>query len=147
MRIFAHFGWGCLENAKVKPLRTVGGSNRSRCGAVFTLKMQSEPCARSGWVESCSLWRDKRIENAKRTLRARWAGQIALAAARCAFSKCKVNPLRALGGSNRSRCGTVRVLKMRGEASAHSGWVESPSLWRGPAAARKSSRFEHDSAT
>ena len=40
---------------------------------------------------------------------------------------CKVNPLRALGGSSRSRCGAARVLRSQSEPSAHFGRAES--LW------------------
>ena len=47
-----------------------------------------------------------------------WVGQIALAVARCAFSACEANPLRTLGGSNRSRCGAVRILSVQKCGSA-----------------------------
>ena len=67
----------------MNPLRTLGGSNRSRCGAVA------------------------HFENAKWALCAHWVGRIALAVVRCAFCACEVNPLRTLGGSNRPRCGAV----------------------------------------
>ena len=38
------------------------------------------------------------------------------------------DPLRTLRGLNRSSCGAVRKLN---QPSAHFGWVESLSLWRG----------------
>ena len=121
----AHFG-----NAK----RALGGSNCSRCGAE---RMLSAPgCRFRGkrvtltQLRSLSLWRGAHFANAKRTLCALWVGQIALAVARRAFCEREANPLRTLGGSNRSRCGAVRILSMRSEPSAH-WWVESLSLWRG----------------
>ena len=45
---------------------TLGGSHRSRRGAVHLLKTQSEPCAHFGWVESLSLWRGAHLSNEKR---------------------------------------------------------------------------------
>ena len=132
---------GCTFRAReANPLRSLGGSNRSRygavrvlsapgcrfrgkrvtlpqpdrsrCGSAHILRTRSEPSAHFGWLKSLSLWRGAHFERAKRTLCGLWVGQIALAVARCAFWACKANPLR-LGGSNRSRCGAVRVLNMR----------------------------------
>ena len=60
-----------------------------------------------------------------------WVGRVALAAARCIVGDRKLNPLRALGGSDRSRCGAVHILRSQSEPSAHFGWVGSLSLWRG----------------
>ena len=94
-------------------------------------------------ARSLSLWRGAHFENAKRNLCARWVGRIALAVVRCAFSvrlrvdfvaRCtfcerEANPLRTSGGSNRSRCGAVHIL--RREANPPALWVKSLSLWRG----------------
>ena len=41
--------------------------------------------------------------------------------ARRTFCEREANPLRTLGGTNRSRCGAVRVLSRRNEPSAHFG--------------------------
>ena len=41
----------------------VGGSNRSRCGAVHILSMRSNPSAHLGWVKSLLLWRGARSEH------------------------------------------------------------------------------------
>ena len=93
----------------VRILRTLcalGGSNRSPCGAMCILSMRSEPSACFGWVKPLSLWRGAHFEHAK-------------------------NPLRALGGSNRCRCGAVRILSAQSEPSGHFGWVEPISLWCG----------------
>ena len=70
---------------EVNPLRTLGGSDSSRCGAVRFLSMRSEPSAHIGWVESLSLSRGAHFERAKKTLCALRMGRIALAVARCAF--------------------------------------------------------------
>ena len=43
---------------------------------------------------------------------------LALAVARCTFGDCKVNPLRALGGSKRSRCGALHIFSTQSEPSA-----------------------------
>ena len=40
----------------------------------------------------------------------------------------EINPLRTVGGSDRSRCGTVRILNIESEPSADLGWV---GVWRG----------------
>ena len=60
---------------------TLTQQDRSRCGAVHILR----PSAHFGWVKLLSLWRGAHFEHAKRTLCALWAGEIALAVARCAF--------------------------------------------------------------
>ena len=64
-------------------LRTLGGSNRSRCGAAIMLRTQGEPSAHFGRVESPSLWRGAQFERAKRT-RARWG--------RSSRSRCDAAP-------------------------------------------------------
>ena len=62
----AHFGWveslSQWRGAKVSPVHTWGGSNRSRCGLAHILKMQSEPSPHFGWVESLLLWRGAHFE-------------------------------------------------------------------------------------
>ena len=58
-------------------------------------------------------------------------GRVALAVAWCTFGDCKVNPLRILGGLNRSRCGAVQVLRSQSEPFARFAWVESLLLWCG----------------
>ena len=82
--------------------------------ACVQISWQAHHC---GWVKSLSLWRGAHFEIARRTLCALWVGQIALAVARCTFGGGKVKPLRALSGSNRSRCGAVHMLGAQSEPS------------------------------
>ena len=91
----------------MSPLRTLGGSNRSRCGAVRILRAHSA------------------------TPSALWVGRTALAVARRAFWDRKVKSLRTWCGLTRSGCGAVHVLRSQSEPSAHFGRVKLLSLWRG----------------
>ena len=66
-----------LSSVLVEPsahFRTLGGSNRSRCGARRILSVRSEPSAHFGRVKSLSLWRGAHFEHAKWALFALWVG-------------------------------------------------------------------------